>query len=444
MSIATKSAGMQQSPPEDVHCVAAGLYSGMAGMALSMVAPTIPNVNNHIPVDMITYPNAVDEAGNVHNINSITADNRTDQKYYCLGCDKEMVPVLCKNGKTPHFRHKVNDLCNQETYLHNLAKKYLANRFKTQTKFEVSYYVHNECPFVKSCVIFNRFHWKECSGTTIHTLDLKKQYDTCQIEGVYNGYRADVLLKNSKNPDIKPVFLEVSVSHDCSLEKLRSGIPIIEIKVQIEADSRRAIVENKGGLAPVTPASARSFYYNRTRQEPEIPFIMFHNFERETNRSDVRKLDRFALLKDGQICCEERCISCGEMESKRLPNTVFELNVLSACNPNGPKPKYDLYNLGFTQAMVHQQPLRHCICCFNYYNRCTQPMEFEVLNRKTGQMEKTVRQVPIRSFNDNQIDKETMAYKCHNWRLNDYFCRKVLYCYQEQNIFYWQPDKTTK
>ena len=102
---------------------------------------------------MITYPNAVDENGNVHNIGEITQENRAEHKYYCLGCDKEMVPVLCKD-KTDHFRHKVNDLCNPETYLHNLAKKYLAKQFESQPKFEVSYYATNECLHKDSCQLF--------------------------------------------------------------------------------------------------------------------------------------------------------------------------------------------------------------------------------------------------------------------------------------------------
>ena len=94
---------------------------------------------------MITYPNAVDENGDVHNISSITPENRGEHKYYCLGCDKEMVPVLFKEGqKEDHFRHKINDLCNPETYLHNLAKKHIAKQFETSKKFEVSYYAHNK------------------------------------------------------------------------------------------------------------------------------------------------------------------------------------------------------------------------------------------------------------------------------------------------------------
>ena len=46
----------------------------------------------------ITYPNAKDENGEVHNIVSITPENRTEHNYYCLRCDKELVPVLSRSS----------------------------------------------------------------------------------------------------------------------------------------------------------------------------------------------------------------------------------------------------------------------------------------------------------------------------------------------------------
>lgn len=388
---------------------------------------------------MITYPNAVDETGSVLNIDSITNDNRGEHKYYCLGCDKEMVPVLSQR-KEPHFRHKVNDLCNPETYLHNLAKKSLATKFETHRKFEVSYFVHNECPYVASCKIYSRFHGKECSGTTLRTIDLKKYYDTCQIEGVYNGYRADVLLTDSKNPSVSPLFLEISVSHDCTLGKLGSGLRIIEIKVQKEADFKRPIVENKGGLAPMKVEPKRPYYYYSYQKESEPAFIKFHNFKRETQQTDLKILDRFALLRDGHISDEGYCVNCGEMNQNHLPETVFELNLLRSNDSFRPQPKFDFFNLAFSQAMLHGKPLRHCVYCFNYYNRCTLPKEFEVLNRRTGQKEMITRQVPIRSFNDEQINKAELAYQCKNWRLNEYQCQHVKSYYPDQNIFIWEPE----
>lgn len=389
---------------------------------------------------MITYPNAVDENGDVHNIGSITQENRAEHKYFCLGCDKEMVPVLFKEGqKEDHFRHKVNDLCNPETYLHNLAKKHLAKMFETSKKFEVSYYAHNECPRTSTCKLLEKYHFKDCSGVTLHTIDLKEKYDTCQIEGVYDGYRADVLLTNSKDESVRPLFIEVSVSHDCTPEKLASGNQIIEIKVRSEADFKRPITENKGDLVPPKmDESSRRYYYGYYRPvEPEQPFIMFHGFERELKRSDFRKVDFFALRSNGRICLEEDFLPCGKMESFHLKDSLFE--VLVYRKNKGYRPRYNFYNLGLAEAMLNKMPIRHCVHCVNY-GRCTIPMEYEVYNRYTRQKQTVVRQVPLRTVKEDKVDKYELADKCKNWKLNEASCQRIIYDYQHHDIFIWTPD----
>lgn len=389
---------------------------------------------------MITYPNAVDENGDVHNISSITPENRGEHKYYCLGCDKEMVPVLFKEGqKEDHFRHKINDLCNPETYLHNLAKKHIAKQFETSKKFEVSYYAHNKCPRTETCKIFSKYHDKVCSGVTLHTIDLKEIYDTCQIEGVYDGYRADVLLTNSKNESVKPLFIEVSVSHDCTPEKLASGNQIIEIKVRSEADFKRPIVENKGEYVPVKePEPRRPYYYSYYRpSEPEQPFIMFHGFERELRKSDKKKLDFFVLKSTGRIGCEEDTITCGYMDRVHLPDAVFE--VWAYKGERRYHPRYNFYNLGLAEAMLNKQPIRHCVHCINY-GRCTIPMEREVYNRYTRQTQKVVQQVYIRSIKEDKIDKYELADKCKNWKVNEASCQRIISEYRSHDIFIWTSE----
>lgn len=390
---------------------------------------------------MITYPNAVDENGDVHNIGEITQENRAEHKYYCLGCDKEMVPVLCKE-KEQHYRHKVNDLCNPETYLHNLAKKYLAKQFESQPKFEVSYYATNECPHKDSCQLFKQFQWKECSGTTLHTFDLKEKYDTCQIEGVYDGYRADVLLTSSKNPELPPIFLEVSVSHDCTPEKLESGNRIIEMKIRSEADFKRPIVENKGPMVPVKeePKPQYSYYRYYYHPEPEPSFIMFHHFDREFHRDDLKKLDFFALFEDGKMGSEDQFLPCKEAGQKYLKASIFELGLLQGGHRGRIDKRYDLFNLGYTQALLHNQPTRHCYYCV-HYPRCTVPMEVEQINRRTGQKEKVVQRVYNHRIKSEQIDKFQLAGKCNNWRLNEPLCNQVKSYYQDKHIFIWEKPK---
>ena len=389
---------------------------------------------------MITYPNAVDENGDVHNIGSITKENRAEHKYYCLGCDKEMVPVLFKEGqKEDHFRHKVNDMCNPETYLHNLAKKYLAKKFETSKTFKVSYYARNDCPKTARCPIFEKYKYKECSGVFLHTIDLKKQYDTCQIEGVYDGYRADVLLSNSQDASIPPVFIEVSVSHDCTPEKLESGNKIIEIKVQSEADFKREIIENKGSLVPVKEEPRRPYYYGYyyRQPEPEQPFIMFHGFEREFQNSDKKKLDFFVLKSNGRMACEENFLDCGRMNAFHLPDSIFEVCVHKG--ERGYKPRYNFYNLGLAEAMLHKQPIRHCVHCVNY-GRCTIPVEREVYNRYTRQTQKVTQQVYLRSIKEDKLDKYELADKCKNWKLNESSCQRIISEYKHRDIFIWAPE----
>ena len=390
---------------------------------------------------MITYPNAVDENGDVHNIGTITQENRADHKYFCLGCDGEMVPVLCNEDRESHFRHKVNDLCNPETYLHNLAKKYLAKQFETQKKFEVSYYASNECPRKESCQLFGRFRWEECSGTKLYTFDLKEKYDICQTEGVYNGYRADVLLSSSQNPETPPIFLEVSVTHDCTPEKLESGNRIIEMKIRSEDDFKRPIVENKGPMVPLrkNPLPQHSYrYYSQI--EPEPSFIMFHHFDREFHHDDLKKLDFFALFEDGKIGFKEQFISCKNVGSKYLKASIFELSLIGGSWYGGNNNRYSPINLGVTQAMLHNQPIRHCFYCI-HYRSCMVPLEIERLNPRTRQKEKIVQKVFNAYIKNEQIDKFKLAFSCNNWRLNEPLCRQVKSYYLDNGIFIWKPPQ---
>lgn len=388
---------------------------------------------------MITYPNAIDENGDIHDIESITQENRAEHKYYCLGCGTEMVPVLFKDGqKEDHFRHKVNDLCNPETYLHNLAKKHIAKMFETSKKFEVSYYAHNECPRTSTCKLLEKYHFKDCSGVTLHTIDLKEKYDTCQIEGFYDGYRADVLLTNSKDESVRPLFIEVSVSHDCTPEKLASGNQIIEIKVRSEVDFKRPITENKGDLVPPKmDVLNRRYYYGYYRPaEPEQPFIMFHGFERELKRNDFRKVDFFALRSNGSICLEEESLPCGKMDSFHLKDSLFE--VLVYRKNKAFRPRYDFYNLGLAEAMLNNVPIRHCFHCTNYV-KCTIPMQCQVFNRRTQETEKVVHQVLNNKVTEDKVDKYELADKCKNWKLNEASCQRIISDYQHHDIFIWTP-----
>lgn len=385
---------------------------------------------------MITYPRAMDENGDVHSIDSITQENRYDHRFFCLGCGKEMVPVLTKSGREQHFRHKVNEgTCNRETYLHNLGKKTLAKMFETQDQFLVSYYATNECPHKDICQVFNRFHNEKCSGTTLQTVDLKMKYDTFEIEGSWDGFRADVLLTSSKDPDLKPIFLEVAVSHDCTPEKIASGNQIIEIKVEKEEDIERPIVENLGDMVPITDERYYYQYRNYQIYKPVRLFIMFHNFEKTLHMDDLWKLDAFVVFDDGRHAQQEGFLPCSSAGKKYLKHSVFELGLLRE-NLQGRKPKHDFYNLGLSQALLHDHPMRHCTYCAKYRN-CLIPVSVSAVNARTGQPVKVPYNIYNASLRPDQIDRYKKAASCPDWRVNTKKCHEVLFGYGENNVFVW-------
>ena len=135
----------------------------------------------------VSYPKAFDKDNKIINIEEVTSTNR-NKKFYCISCGKEMIPVLCTK-KESHFRHKEACDCNQETYLHNLAKHYFKLKFDTKDNFPITYYVTNNCPNFDSCELKEKFGYINCTGGIIKkTYDLKEYYDTADIEKGYKGF----------------------------------------------------------------------------------------------------------------------------------------------------------------------------------------------------------------------------------------------------------------
>jgi hypothetical protein len=192
---------------------------------------------------MIQYHNASDINGNIVIIDSVTPENRASMQFFCIGCGTEMEAVLGKQ-KQHHFRHKDKGDCNPETYFHRLAKRVLKYRFDTQPHFLIRYFVCNECPKSPKCGFRERHRWQDCSSVVLKIVNLKEFYDTCMEEKSHKGFRADLMLSHSEHPERNPIFLEVSVTHNCTQEKINSGIRIIEIKVQNETNIFGELVEN--------------------------------------------------------------------------------------------------------------------------------------------------------------------------------------------------------
>ncbi|MDE6489643.1 MAG: hypothetical protein K2L49_00615, partial [Muribaculaceae bacterium] len=161
-------------------------------------------------------------------INVLTAQRR--EKYFCPICGEPMTPHMGQVRRW-HFVHKNVGNCSYESYLHKLAKIKIREAFLSSDHFLLSYNAQAicsyECPFIDS---------PKCKGEKPVEFDLRKYYDTCEIEATYHQYRADLLLTSSTNPERDPVLIEIMVTHKCTEDKIRDGVRIIEIQIQSEED----------------------------------------------------------------------------------------------------------------------------------------------------------------------------------------------------------------
>ena len=182
----------------------------------------------------VEYSYAKDSNGRlVHITNAIHG-----LQYYCPNCGSEMIPKL-GGINAHHFAHKVECICNGESYLHKVAKEKFKEVFDNSHEFLLEYPDRIKCSYYddpKLCPLSN----EECDriGLPTKRLDLKSIFNECIVEGSVNNndFKADVLLRDSTGKINKILLIEFYHTHKCTWEKIESGIPIVEIKIQDESD----------------------------------------------------------------------------------------------------------------------------------------------------------------------------------------------------------------
>lgn len=166
------------------------------------------------------------------------------RRYYCVGCGAEM-KVKEGSERRKHFAH-INGNPTCESYLHKLAKRRIREAFLEGKPFTITLNSRAVCN--RECLLNNR-----CEFDDRQDFNLRNYYDKCEDETSHGGFVADLLLTSSENPDRKPVFIEIWVTHECEQKKIGSGLRIIEIKIDSEEDidaivSSRNIVESDDGF----------------------------------------------------------------------------------------------------------------------------------------------------------------------------------------------------
>lgn len=231
----------------------------------------------HIETEQDFHHYAYDENGALIFLEKGKLYDRKD--YVCLACGETMRAVM-GDEKDWHFRHKTNNPnCNTESYLHRLAKDLLKKKFDNEEAFNIAYYVKERCPLIDSCP----HHSEKCYRIYKNIINLKELYDTCEEEKTDGEapYRGDIKLSNKSNYKTKPLFVEISYTHDCKPEKIESGIQIIEIKVNEEKDILQPLEENY--------ILFLDYDSNNPYQYSDLPPVRFYNFNRQINEKKYKR-----------------------------------------------------------------------------------------------------------------------------------------------------------
>ena len=150
--------------------------------------------------------------------------------YFCPHCHNEMIAKR-GNIRQWHFAHKA-DKCSYDKYLHSIAEIMIMNWFNQKEHIILSMDNYEKCDKYDNCVFHDE---KNCKRAKRVQFDLKTYYSKCIQEHRYGNFIADLYCENKINPNL-PIFIEIFVTHECSQEKKKSGIRIIELSIQSEED----------------------------------------------------------------------------------------------------------------------------------------------------------------------------------------------------------------
>lgn len=296
---------------------------------------------------------AFDDDGSLVYLGNMSSTKLPRKDYVCLGCGKVLRPVQGKQREW-HFRHKVNANCNKESYLHQLGKRIIKDRFDKDEPFIIKYHRQLCCSNYLRCPLKG----DKCRYSEFTSFDLKEWYDTCQEEEIGSGscYRADLLLTHSHFPDRKPIYIEIAYKHDCEKEKIDSGIKIIEIKVENENDFDNPLEEPGYFQYRVIFESTSSPY------DWNLPPVRFYNFERIVLLDNPlsMKVDLYIISNEnGLMRPIHSPADCSVMYKEPLPQFEFIL-----CTKRGRLTgKNELYLFGYLMAVMNGVNIKNCISC---------------------------------------------------------------------------------
>ncbi|WP_229685480.1 competence protein CoiA family protein [Pseudomonas asuensis] len=180
----------------------------------------------------IQYAYALNGQGTLTHI----SDALRSHTYTCPGCKSPLTPVLGEiNAK--HFRHS-EECCALETYLHKCGKEAFFYRYQQALSRAVPISLELErrvsCNGARLALV--RDKTSQCLESVPARYNMTKFFDLAELEkrDRTTGLQPDVMLRDTAGK--RRCYIEICVTHPCSQEKIDTGIPILEFKVQSAAD----------------------------------------------------------------------------------------------------------------------------------------------------------------------------------------------------------------
>lgn len=403
----------------------------------------------------VEYPEAVTADGKLVSAIEIEKGNEAweEVKFYFPGCEgddeEEMLFIQRKrkNGVTKFFRHRpgyIGDKNEPDRYLHNYAELRIKQRFDeslTTGEFPVQYYVVEQCPENSVCKLKANL---KCNGEpkpVLKSLNLRELYDTCSIEKGADKYIADLLLTNSQDESIKPMFLEVFVTHKCTDEKIASGYPIIEIKINQKEDADNPIVENAGEVVD-------EYMFMQSENKKALPPIVFYGFKRDVPFNNYVIYGNFLLTKkENELIADCRAVACKDVEGFLPENGAFCLSV-----PLEELKNIDIYEMGMAKAQFMGLKMKDCSICNQYkqplrrsWCYTTHPCRLNNVTYNYKDEKGNVRQIhnpyicqmPYRC---NGFDKAKMAMGCQRFTLDRQRISKLVKLFERKTKLLWVDE----
>ncbi len=355
----------------------------------------------------IKYQHAYNEKNEIVNINDVDIDYRSNHTFHCIECGKEMIARLGEKNKH-HFAHKSTEICDPSHYLHTLAELLIKKRFDSKGLSIVLSQIFY-CSRKDECAFFDK-QYGDCSTSQESAIDLRSLYDICTVEKSIGPYIADLLLENTKNPEIEPILLEIKVTHACTKEKITSNYKIIEITIQNEEQILE--IAESGCL--------RESSYNSCIESP----IIFFNkaFPREVyDKMDLtgkHLIHRFILYQSNS--CFLKTITCKDIPDKCFPSkSLLEMNIIAIEGSNEFWSKYaDKLNgnldICLLDAVDQGYNIRNCkLCKYHRYYADFYSSDVKLfccLHKK---------------FNLNKFPKQTDAQNCDYYSLDKHLVERV-------------------